>query len=115
VYDSDNVIVYEITNEDGYVRFLHKGYGKEAEHLKDKTEDDEFSTHSNILALHREGKSVREIADLVDRSKTSVHRIITREKMKEELSPAEAVPGGDVGQLGQVGQAGQCGEDFDAL
>ena len=121
VYDSDNVIVYEITSEDGYVRFLHKGYGKEAEHLKDKTEDDEYSTHSNILALHREGKSVREIADLVDRSKTSVHRIITREKMKEGLSPAEAVPCGDVGQLGQVGQAGQlgqagqCGEDFDAL
>mgnify|MGYP000891200013 CR=1 FL=1 len=132
VYDSDNVIVYEITNEDGYVRFLHKGYGKEAEHLKDKTEDDEYSTHSNILALHREGKSVREIADLVDRSKTSVHRIIAREKRKEGLSPAEAVPGGDAGQLGQVGQAGQCGtldtetepgesfvfdlyEDFDAL
>lgn len=112
VYDSDNVIVYEITNEDGYVRFLHKGYGKEAEHLKDKTEDDEYSTHSNILALHREGKSVREIADLVDRSKTSVHRIISREKMKEGLSPAGTVPCGDAGQLGQVGQ---CGEDFDAL
>ena len=112
MYDSDNVIVYEITNEDGYVRFLHKGYGKEAEHLKDKTEDDEYSTHSNILALHREGKSVREIADLVDRSKTSVHRIISREKMKEGLSPAGTVPCGDAGQLGQVGQ---CGEDFDAL
>jgi transposase len=83
--------------------------------LKDKTEDDEYSTHSNILTLHREGKSVREIADLVDRSKTSVHRIITREKRMEGLSPAEAVPCGDVGQLGQVGQAGQCGEDFDAL
>jgi len=132
VYDSDNVIVYEITNEDGYVRFLHKGYGKESEHLKDKTEDDEYSTHFNILALHREGKSVREIADLVDRSKTTVHRIITREKMKEGLSPAGTVPCGDAGQLGQVGQAGQCGtldtetepgesfvfdlyEDFDAL
>jgi len=109
VYDSDNVIVYEITNEDGYVRFLHKGYGKEAEHLKDKTEDDEFSTHSNILALHKEGKTVREIADLVERSKTSVHRIIAREKMKEGLPPAEGVPGGDAGHLGQVGQAGQCG------
>ena len=126
VYDSDNVIVYEITSEDGYVRFLHKGYGKESEHLKDKTEDDEYSTHSNILALHREGKSVREIADLVDRSKTSVHRIITREKMKEGLSPAEAVPCGDVGQVGQCGtpdtetEPGKSFvfdlyEDFDAL
>ena len=110
VYDSDNVIVYEITNEDGYVRFLHKGYGKEAEHLKDKTEDDEFSTHSNILALHKEGKTVREIADLVNMSKTSVHRIIAREKRLEGLSPAGAVPCGDVGQLGQVGQMGQAGQ-----
>ena len=107
LYDSDNVIVYEITNDDGYVRFLHKGYGKESEHLKDKSEEDESQVRSYILTCHREGKSVREIADLVNRSKTSVHRIITREKHKEEISVAEAVPPGDVGQVGHLGQLGQ--------
>jgi hypothetical protein len=107
LYDSDNVIVYEITNEDGYVRFLHKGYGKESEHLRDKSEEDENQVRSYILTCHREGKSVREIADLVDRSKTSVHRIIAREKNKEEISVEEAVPLGDVGQMGHLGQLGQ--------
>lgn len=110
LYDSDNVIVYEITSEDGYVRFLHKGYGKESEHLRDKSEEDESQVRSYILTCHREGKSVREIADLVDRSKTSVHRIIAREKQKEEISVAEAVPLGDVGQVGQVGHLGQLGQ-----
>ena len=36
-----------------------------------------------------------------------MHRIIAREKHKEDVSPLEAVPGGDVGQVGQVGQLGQ--------
>ncbi|MDD2311750.1 MAG: helix-turn-helix domain-containing protein [Petrimonas sp.] len=107
MYDSDNVIVYEITSEDGYVRFLHKGYGKESEHLRDKSEEDESQVRSYILTCHREGKSVREIADLVNRSKTSVHRIIAREKNKEEISVEEAVPLGDVGQMGHLGQLGQ--------
>ena len=104
IYDSDNVIVYEITNDEGYVHFLHTGYGKESEHLKEKTEEDEMLTRSNIMSLQKEGKSVREIAEIVNRSKTAVHRIIAREKKKEEeISPA-TVPLEDVGQAGQVGQ-----------
>jgi hypothetical protein len=115
MYDSDNVIVYEITSEDGYVRFLHKGYGKESEHLRDKSEEDESQARSYILTCHREGKSVREIADLVNLSKTTVHRIITREKEKETVPLGDAVPSRDAGQAGQAGQdgtladaAGQC-------
>jgi hypothetical protein len=99
--------VYEITSEDGYVRFLHKGYGKESEHLRDKSEEDESQVRSYILMCHREGKSVREIADLVNRSKTSVHRIIAREKNKEDVAQVEGVPPGDVGQVGHLGQLGQ--------
>ena len=60
------------------------------------------------IASQGDFESVREIADLVERSKTSVHRIIAREKRMEGLSPAEAVPCGDAGQLGQMGQVGQA-------
>jgi len=118
------------------VHFLHKGYGKESEHLRDKSEEDEALTRSNIRSLHREGKSVREIADLVNMSKTTVHRIIAQEKKKEAVSledavldlddlpdgvavpcrdavsgrggvpVGEGVPGGDAGQEGQTGQCG---------
>jgi hypothetical protein len=108
IYDSDNVIIYEITSDDGYVHFLHRGYGKEAEHLRDKSEEDECQARSNILTLHRDGKSVREIADLVNLSKTTVHRIITQEK-KKTVSPEDAVPSGEMGQSGQTGQVGQRG------
>ncbi|MDD4500872.1 MAG: helix-turn-helix domain-containing protein, partial [Bacteroidales bacterium] len=79
----------------------------ESEHLRDKSEEDESQVRSYILTCHREGKSVREIADLVNRSKTSVHRIIAREKNKEDVAPVEAVPPGDVGQVGHLGQLGQ--------
>jgi len=104
IYDSNNVIIYEITNDDGYVHFLHKGYGKESEHLREKTDDDDSQNHSNIMTLHKDGKSVREIADLVNLSKTSVHRIISQEKKKAECSQADSVPIEDVGQVGQIGQ-----------
>ncbi len=104
MYDSDNVIVYEITNDEGYVHFLHKGYGKEAEHLRDKTEEDKLQVHSNIISLHKYGKSVREIADLVNLSKTTVHRIISQEKKKEKESLPATVPLEPVGQPGQTGQ-----------
>jgi len=39
-----------------------------------------------------------------------VHRIIAREKNKEDITPVEAVPPGDVGQVGQVGHLGQLGQ-----
>ena len=104
IYDSNNVIIYEITSEDGYVHFLHKGYGKESEHLREKSDDDDLQNHSNIMTLHKDGKSVREIADLVNLSKTSVHRIISQEKKKAESSQDDAVPCEDVGQVGQTGQ-----------
>lgn len=104
IYDSNNVIIYEITSEGGYVHFLHKGYGKESEHLREKSDDDDLQNHSNIMTLHKDGKSVREIADLVNLSKTSVHRIISQEKKKSECSQDDAVPCVDVGQVGQTGQ-----------
>jgi len=104
IYDSNNVIIYEITNDDGYVHFLHKGYGKESDHLRDRTEEDDSQNHSNIMMLHKEGKSVREIADLVNKSKTTVHRIILQEKRKEECSQDDSVPSSDMGQVGQKGQ-----------
>jgi hypothetical protein len=49
---------------------------------------------------------VREIADLVNLSKTTVHRIITREKEKETVPLGDAVPSRDAGQVGQAGQDG---------
>ncbi len=105
IYDSDNVIIYEITNEGGYVHFLHKGYGKEYEHLKDRTDEDDMQIHSNIMTLSKDGKSVREIADLVNMSKTKVHRIITQEKKKKDFTEVDTVPSSDVGQVGQMGQS----------
>ena len=54
---------------------------------------------------------MREIADLVNLSKTTVHRIITREKEKEPVPLGDAVPSRGAGQ---AGQAGQCGTLADA-
>ena len=77
---------------------------KSSDHLKDRTEEEDLQNNSNIMMLHKEGKSVREIADLVNKSKTTVHRIILQEKKKEDIIQNGSVPCEDAGQVGQSGQ-----------
>ena len=102
---------------------------KSSDHLKDRTEEEDLQNNSNIMMLHKEGKSVREIADLVNMSKTTVHRIISQEKSRENFSQDGSVPCEDAGQEGQSGQVHpllfksemedssifEIDEDFDAL
>lgn len=88
-----------------YVHFLHKGYCKDSEHLKDRTEVGDLQNYTNIMTLHKDVKSVREIADLVNMSKTTVHRIISQEKKRMTSTPDYSVPSSDMGQAGQMGQS----------
>ena len=84
---------------------------------------------SKIEQLLRLGLTRREIADLVNMSKTTVHRIISQEKSRENFSQDGSVPCEDAGQEGQSGQVHpllfksemedssifEIDEDFDAL
>ena len=75
-YDAENVIVYEIEHESDNVRFAFKGFAKESEHLKEKTEEERKSLNEQAHELRKQGKSIREIASLLGMSKSSVDRML---------------------------------------
>ena len=75
-YDSDNVIVCAIEKENAFLKFSTIGYAQEKEHLKEQSEKDITQEQENILRLHHQGKSIREIATELGISKSKVGRII---------------------------------------
>ena len=76
LYDSSNIIVYEIEKTDGFVHFEFKEFSTEKEHLKERTEKEITSTHRNVHELKSQGKSTREIAAYLGLSKSKVDRLI---------------------------------------
>ena len=78
-YDSDNVLIYEIVSDRGFLHFEHIGYAQEKEHLK---EDEDNAANAqlaiNVTELRKEGKSIREIAGELGITKSKVERIIKR-------------------------------------
>lgn len=77
-YDSDNVMVYEIDPGDGFLHFAHVGFSAEAEHLKSKSDDDGSTEMQNVKDLRAQGKTVREIAAIIGKSKSYVSRLLQK-------------------------------------
>ena len=73
-YDYDNVILYEIVKEHGYTHFSFRGYGLESDHIKAPSFSDDLEEIQQILDLQANGKSVREIASLLDITASKVQR-----------------------------------------
>lgn len=96
-YGGDNVIVYEIEHDGDYVRFGFKGFAKESEHLKEKTEEEKKSQVEQALELKAQGKTLREIAALLGISKSSVDRML------KSVPVVPTVPRGKSGTNGTSG------------
>lgn len=79
-YDSDNVMVYEIDNSDGYVHFVFKEFASEYDHLRQPSEQDSNTQDQNVKELLDKGKSYREIARTLGISKSLVGKIAARIK-----------------------------------
>ena len=98
-YGGNNVLVYEISHEGGYVHFQFVEFSQESEHLRDRSDEAREVERNNIAELKNQGKSVRQIAAILGISKSKVDRII------KELPPVPSLEG--AGHLGQEGQLGQ--------
>ena len=85
-YDSDNVMLYEIVHTGGYVHFEFRDFAREYAHLRENPEEDKEVLLENIRELHQQGKSVREIAEELDLSKSRVGRIVVKLKPETEES-----------------------------
>lgn len=75
-YGADNVIVADISKENGFLKFNHIGYAKEREHLKEVSDKDESEIDSRVMELHRQGKKQREISREIGVSLGKVNKII---------------------------------------
>ncbi len=89
LYDSDNVIVYEIVSTGGYVHFEFKEFGNEFDHLKEPSDSDEDVRIENIKKLQAEGKTYREIANILGIGKSTVSDLIAKSKKLSGVRQAD--------------------------
>lgn len=89
-YDAENVIIFDISKTDGFLKFEIQGYAKEDDHLKNRDGSDDYDEIIEILKLQRDGKTVREIAEILDMASTTVFRRIKKAKENNITIPEES-------------------------
>lgn len=62
VYDTENVLLVEMSKEKGYLSLTEKGYANEAQHLKQLSEKNKTDLIEQVKGLSGQGKSQRQIA-----------------------------------------------------
>lgn len=78
IYNTDNVCICQIDKPFNFLQFEFIGYGKESAHLRQLTDKDKDMLEQNILALHQEGKSLREIGSELGISHMKAGRVIKK-------------------------------------
>jgi RNA polymerase sigma factor (sigma-70 family) len=77
-YDAENVCLCGISKPGNFLQFEFVSYTKEREHLKEITETDKKQQQEIIVQLHADGKSYREIGEVIGISHTQVSRILKK-------------------------------------
>lgn len=80
LYDSENVLIYDVNKTDGFLRFEFQDYGKEDEHLKSREGSDDVEEIMEILQLQKDGKTLRDIAKILEMSLGKVQRRLKKAK-----------------------------------
>jgi hypothetical protein len=78
VYDADNVGVCEIVKPSNFLQFEVVGYGTEKEHLRVPSDRDKNELEANAKQLRAESKSIRDIAQILNISKSQADRLIKK-------------------------------------
>ncbi len=76
LYDAENIILCEINKPNSFLQFEFIGFGNEFEHLKQLTENDKENIKQKIFALHKQGRSLRDIASELGTYPMKVSRIL---------------------------------------
>jgi hypothetical protein len=76
-YDTDNVILYERTDDGGYLHMEFRGYADELDCIKSDNKDVD-AMQEKVMELHTQGKSLREIGSETGLSKNKVDRLIKK-------------------------------------
>jgi len=78
-YDADNVGVMEIVKPVNFLQFEFINFGTEREHLRVPSEKDKAELLSQIKQLREDGKTIRDIAQTLNVSKSQVDRLLKKE------------------------------------
>jgi RecA-family ATPase len=78
IYDSENVMLYEITKENSFLKLNFIEYSNEYEHLKQLSENDSKERINDVLEMKSQGKSNIEIAKIFGVTEGSVRKWIKK-------------------------------------
>jgi hypothetical protein len=77
-YDSENVVVCEITKPTNFLHFLFKDFGREKDHLRSFSEEERNDLISKAKVMASESMSQRDIAKKLNISLTTVNRYLSK-------------------------------------
>lgn len=75
-YHGGNVPVAKLAKAHNFLRFEFEGFGKEREHLKERSDDEEHPSLPEIRELRAQNKSCREIGEQLGLSTKKVERLL---------------------------------------
>lgn len=81
-YDEHNVMLCTIEQQNRFLQFVPQGFGEESEHLKKPKAADLEQKKEKVIELKSKGMSVREIAKASGIPKSTVSRLLPKEKAK---------------------------------
>ncbi len=92
-YDSDNVMLFKLQQIQGYTQFVFEDYVAESTQLREKNDFTEAEDLQELIDLHAQNKTVRQIAEETGFSPTTVHRKLKKaEKLGYRPGASAAVP-----------------------
>ena len=83
-YDEHNVMLCTIEQQNRFLQFVPQGFGEESEHLKRPKADDIAMKKEIVKQLQAKGMSVRKIAEVSGIPKSTVCRLLPKEKDKSK-------------------------------
>jgi len=79
-YDSGNICVCDVTKPGNFLQYEFMSFGTEADHLRRLKRSTKSEFDDDVMALHAQGVSLRQIGNQLGLSYQKVNRIITRSK-----------------------------------
>ena len=101
-FGADNVMVYEIVHDGDYVHFALKGFATEAEHLKEPSPDDKSVLEEQAVYFKKQGKSIRQIAELLGVSKSLIGKILKKAEVSTDVHASTGEDSVDTVDSGQL-------------
>ena len=78
ILNEENVAVFHLEKQSNFLKFNFSSYGPEKDHLKEQSDVDRSEQLDTVITMHKAGKSLREIQEATEISKSSVDRIIKK-------------------------------------